>query len=243
MQYKILSFAFLFSLLSFSILLAKSAKIAVVSDLHYTSPQIMVKDGKALQAYLRHDRKLIKESDAILKETVRQLMLQDVDIVLIPGDLTKDGEKLSHQGVAQILKPLIEKGVAICVVPGNHDINNPNARKFNGDFTERTETISTSDFEQIYSDYGYGNAISYDKHSLSYVSQPVEGLRVLCLDACKYYNNTFTTKGAHRDSCVTNGYLRPETLKWLEKEIQKAKDDGCQIVAMMHHNVVSHFDN
>ena len=78
MQYKILSFAFLFSLLSFSSLLAKSAKIAVISDLHYTSPQIMVKDGKALQAYLRHDRKLIKESDAILKETVRASLFMKV---------------------------------------------------------------------------------------------------------------------------------------------------------------------
>lgn len=223
--------------------MAISAKIAVISDLHYASPQIMIKDGKALQEYLSHDRKLIKESDAILKETVKQLMLQDVDIVLVPGDLTKDGEKLSHVGVAKILKPLIDKGVSICVVPGNHDINNPNARIFNGDKTENAETVTTAEFKKIYDDYGYGKAISKDKFSLSYVAQPIEGLRILCLDACKYYDNTFKNKGARRDSCVTNGYLKPETLKWIEKETKKAKEEGCQIMAMMHHNVVSHFDN
>lgn len=220
---------------------AQKARIGVITDLHYTHPSLVVEKGKALEDYLSQDRKLLLESDAILRQTVKQLLQENVNIVLIPGDLTKDGEKVSHHGVAQLLHPLRRQGIKVLVIPGNHDINNPNAVSFHGDVTHREATISADDFETIYTDYGYGDAVSRDKHSLSYVSEPVEGFRVLCIDSNKYDENKFISNGDEADFCVTHGAIRPETMVWIRNEMQVAKILDKHIVAMVHHNVVEHF--
>jgi len=222
-------------------MIAQTVRIGVVSDLHYTHPSLIVERGKALDDYLNGDRKLLLESDAILRQTVQYLLQENPDIVLIPGDLTKDGELVSHLGVAELLKPLREKGVKVLVIPGNHDVNNPEAVSFHGDTVRKEATISADDFAVIYKDYGYGRAVSRDEHSLSYVSEPVNGLRVMCLDACRYYDNRFVSKGDEDDHCITHGAIRPETMAWLRTEMQVAQILGKQVLVMIHHNVVEHF--
>lgn len=227
----------------FSSVRAQNAKIGVISDLHYTHPSLIVEKGKALDDYLHRDRKLLLESDALLRKSVENLLKENVDIVLIPGDLTKDGETISHKGVVELLSPLREKGVKILVVPGNHDINNPKAVSFHGNETHSVPSVTSAQFREIYNDYGFGNAISLDEHSLSYVNEPIEGLRVICIDACKYDENTFVSRGEKKDSCVTHGAIKPETMRWIKTEIQLAKLLGKQVVAMMHHGVVEHFNH
>lgn len=221
--------------------LAQKTRIGVITDLHYTHPSLIVEKGKALDNYLRQDRKLLLESDAILRQSVTQLLQENVDIVFIPGDLTKDGERVSHHGVARLLQPLRRQGIKVLVIPGNHDINNPDAVSFHGDITRREATVSVDDFETIYTDYGYGDAVSRDEHSLSYVSEPVEGFRVLCIDSNKYDENKFISNGDKADFCVTHGAIRPGTMAWIRNEMKVAKILNKQIVAMIHHNVVEHF--
>jgi Predicted phosphohydrolases len=220
---------------------AQKARIGVISDLHYTHPSLIVEKGKVLDDYLSRDRKLLLESDAILRQTVKQLLQENVDIVFIPGDLTKDGEEVSHHGVAQLLRPLRRRGIKVLVIPGNHDINNPAAVSFHGDVTHREATVSADDFEMIYAEYGYGDAVSRDEYSLSYVSEPLEGFRVLCIDSNKYNENRFVSNGDETDFCVTHGAIRPETMEWIRNETLVAKILDKQMVAMIHHNVVEHF--
>lgn len=219
----------------------QKTRIGVITDLHYTHPSLIVEKGKALEDYLSQDRKLLLESDPILRQSVKQLLQENVDIVFIPGDLTRDGEKVSHHGVAQLLQPLRSQGIKVLVIPGNHDINNPDAVSFHGDVTHREATVSADDFETIYADYGYGDAVSRDEHSLSYVSEPVEGFRVLCIDSNKYDENKFISNGDEADCCVTHGAIKPGTMAWIRSEMQVAKILDKQIVAMIHHNVVEHF--
>jgi len=220
---------------------AQTVSIGVISDVHYTHPSLIVERGKALDDYLNSDRKMLHESDAILRQAVQLLLLENPDIVLIPGDLTKDGELVSHLGVADLLKPLHEKGVKVLVIPGNHDVNNPDAVSFHGDTVRREATISADDFAVIYKDYGYDGAVSRDEHSLSYVSEPVNGVRVMCLDACRYDDNRFISRGDEDDHNTTGGALRPATMAWLRTEMQVAQILGKQVLVMMHHNVVEHF--
>lgn len=222
-------------------MVAQTVRIGVISDLHYTHPSLIVERGKALDDYLNGDRKLLLESDALLRKTVQLLLQENPDIVLIPGDLTKDGELVSHLGVAELLKPLREKGVKVLVIPGNHDINNPDAVAFHVDTVQKVATISADDFAVIYNDYGYGGAVSRDEHSLSYASEPVNGLRVMCIDACRYDDNRFISRGDEDDYCTTHGAVRPETMTWLRTEMQVAQILGKQVLVMIHHNVVEHF--
>ena len=232
--------SFFFCLHSFAH--AQSLKIGVISDIHYMAPSLLVEKGTAFDNYAKSDRKLLLESPAILKATVQNLLIAKVNVVFITGDLTKDGELASHEGVVEMLKPLLDKGVKVLVVPGNHDINNPYSVSFYGNYTKAAPTVSADEFRRIYGKYGFETAISTDKNSLSYVSEPVEGLRVLCIDDCEYYNNTFKSKGADLDSRVTNGMIKPETMEWAKNEIAQARQQGKHIIGMIHHNIVEHFD-
>jgi 3',5'-cyclic AMP phosphodiesterase CpdA len=110
-------------------------KIAVMSDIHYLDPSLMVNgaaDGAAFQTYLQYDPKLIAFSAPIFKEAVSEIVEAKPDILLIPGDLTKDGEQVSHNAVAIFLKQISDQGIKVFVIPGNHDINNPEAVAYDG---------------------------------------------------------------------------------------------------------------
>lgn len=220
----------------------ESKKIMVISDVHIMSEKLLIKDGEAFQNYLQKDRKLLQESIAIAKELANKILEEKPELVLVCGDLTKDGEKVSHQAFVEIFRPVVENGIRMLVIPGNHDVNNPNAVYFNGKNEEPAETVSAKQFSEIYSDFGYSNAVSRDRNSLSYVSEPTEGLRVIAIDGCKYEENLFLSKGDEKNHCVTEGRIKPETMKWIKREAKMALNSGKQIIAMVHHNVVEHFD-
>ncbi len=217
-------------------------KIMVISDVHIMSEKLLKKDGSALQDYLQKDRKLLQESRAIAKEVANKILDEKPELVLVSGDLTKDGELLSHESFVETFKPIIKSGIKMLVIPGNHDIDNPDAVYFNGDVTEKAETITPKQFSEIYHDFGYGSAVSRDVHSLSYVSEPIDGLRVIAIDGCRYYDNKHISKGDEKDHCVTEGRIKTETMRWIKQQADLARTSGKQIIAMVHHNVVEHFD-
>jgi len=210
-------------------------KIAVLSDLHYMDPSLLREDGSAFQMYLMQDRKLLEESDAILQQLIAELLVEKPDLVLISGDLTKDGELVCHQAVIRQLRILEANRIKVLVVPGNHDINNPDAVLFDGDNTEPVETISPEQFSSLYAEYGYGSAIARDPNSLSYLSEPFKNFFVLAIDANEYYNNT-------SENSVTAGNIKDVTMEWIETQLAGIKSKkGKAIIGMMHHGVVEHF--
>ena len=210
-------------------------KIAVISDIHYLAPSLLkngAANGTAFQTYLNFDPKLLEFSDPILRKVISQLKRERPDIVLIPGDLTKDGEKVSHEAVVRILNQL---GTKVFVIPGNHDINNPEAVAYNGDISNPTPIIQARDFPKIYADFGYRNAISRDANSLSYISQPYRGLWILAIDDCEYYNNTTTA--------LVPGKIKPETMAWILGKLREARQKNITVLSMMHHGILEHFTN
>ena len=94
-------------------MVAQTVRIGVVSDLHYTHSSLIVEKGKTLDIYINGGKKLLLWSDALLRKTVQLLLQENPDIVLIPGYLTKDGELVSLLVVAELLKPLREKGIKV----------------------------------------------------------------------------------------------------------------------------------
>jgi 3',5'-cyclic AMP phosphodiesterase CpdA len=120
------------------------------------------------------------------------------------------------------------------VVPGNHDINNPDAKLFNGDNAIPVASITPDNFKSLYADYGYKNAIAKDPNSLSYVSEPFKDLRILALDANEYYNNT-------SEYCVVAGNIKDATMEWAKEQLADAKAKGKTVIGMMHHGILEHF--
>jgi predicted phosphodiesterase len=161
-------------------------------------------------------------------------LVEKPDLVLISGDLTKDGELISHKGVIKQLKILTQNHIKVLVVPGNHDISNPDAKLFDGDNTFPVATITPENFTSLYGDYGYRNAIAKDPNSLSYVAEPLKGLRILSIDANEYYNNT-------PDYCVVAGNIKDATMEWIKSQLADAKEKKITVIGLMHHGLVEHF--
>ncbi|MGE3062562.1 MAG: metallophosphoesterase [bacterium] len=222
-------FAFLFF-----VIYAAEAKFIVFSDPH-TFDTILGMEGKAFEDYLDSDRKLLKESSRIIDKFISLVDTVEYDFIIVPGDLTKDGEYLSHILFKSKLDSLRSLGRRIFVICGNHDIDNPDAHIFNGDKVEPTNTVTKKDFEEIYSDYGFKESISRDSSSLSYSARANEGLFIIALDGCRYEENK------RENYPVTSGKLKKSTLIWLEEELEKIQNENDKAIVFMHHGVIEHF--
>ena len=218
-----------------------SVKMVIISDLHVMAPKLLVNDGPAFEDYVSRDRKMLRESVEILDTLVGDIQALKPDIVLVTGDLTKDGERASHEIVASHLHRLVDAGIQVLVVPGNHDINNPDARFYDGDKTEQADTITRNDFADIYRDMGYDDRSRRDLDTLSYCRDVAPGLTVLAIDACMDRLNTFVSRGDSRDHCKTSGRLEASTQQWLVEQAAAATAAGNRVIAMMHHHLVPHF--
>lgn len=213
-------------------------RMAILSDVHLMAPELLRKPGKAFDEYIAQDRKLLRESPELLDSAFCHVLAARPQVVLITGDLTKDGERVSHEMlVNRYLRPARERGIRVFVIPGNHDVNNPHAKVYDGERTERTTTVSAADFARIYSDFGYGEALARDTASLSYVVQLDSRTRLIAVDACRYENNDFD-----QDICVTGGRIKPETMAFIRRQTDEAHRLGQDVLMTMHHGVVSHFD-
>ncbi len=216
-------------------------KIAIISDLHVMVPELLVSEGNAFEEYLARDRKMLRESVEILDTLMGCILELKPDLVLVTGDLTKDGERVSHEQVAAQLKRLTDAGIQVLVVPGNHDINNPDAKVFDGDNATSTDTITRREFAAIYRHAGYGSNSRRDPDSLSYCCDVTDSLSILAIDACMDRFNTFVSRGDARDHCKTSGHLEPSTQQWLVEQAKQATNAGRRVIAMMHHHLVPHF--
>jgi 3',5'-cyclic AMP phosphodiesterase CpdA len=214
---------------------AATTRFAVFSDPHLYDTATLG-TGSALDTYIAGDRKMIVQSEEILDAALADLEGESLDFVLVTGDLTKDGEKVDHELFASKLAALEAAGTKVYVVPGNHDVNNPDADSYPADgTTAAVENVTPAQFKAIYARYGYDEALSQDPASLSYVAEPVPGLWILAIDSCKYEDN------ATLGTPVTSGAIRAATLTWIQARLAEATAKGKLVIGMQHHGVVEHF--
>jgi len=209
-------------------------KLAIFSDAHYFAPSLLVNDGPAFQGYLAADRKLLLQSQAILDEMITELKQAQPQIVLVSGDLTKDGELICHQAMTNYLGQLKAAGAKVFVVPGNHDINNPHAVSYDGVTTTPVPSITPAQFATLYAGCGYGDAVARDPNSLSYVAEPTPGLLILAMDSCRYERNT-------NGEPYTGGYFDAPRLNWITNQLAAARSQGKFVLGMMHHGILEHY--
>ena len=225
-------------------------KIATLSDTHYLSPDL-IKDTEDFTTHLNSDRKMFAESDAILTALLETIRQDAPDVLLISGDLTKDGEKEAHEDLAQKLGELKEQipGLKIYITPGNHDLNNSNAMNFNTQSGEAEPAGRTS--QQIYKDI-YAELV-YDDESiiaefqpaagnqgggLSYAARPKDGFTIISIDSARYSaDNTESGTDEHE----TSGAISADLEKWVLGQITEAKKRGDTVIGLQHHGVIPHF--
>ncbi|MBN1625602.1 MAG: choice-of-anchor I family protein [Deltaproteobacteria bacterium] len=237
-RFTITLYAILLALLLIPSISTAAIRFAVFADPHYYDNDLGT-TGAAFEAYLQQDRKMIRESEAILQTVVDEIIdehnVRPMDFVIVPGDLTKDGELSSHQEFASYLGQIEEAGIPVFVIPGNHDINNPHAFAYDGETATPVDNVSPDQFTSIYGPYGYNDSLSRDFDSLSYAVQPVPGVILLGLDSCLYENNLINGYPE------TVGSFSASTLEWAADQIKKAGKKGNQVIAFMHHGLMEHY--
>lgn len=224
-------------------------KVASISDTHVLAPEL-IKDTKDFQSD-NAVGKMFDESFGILDAQLAKIKQEKANIVLIPGDLTKDGEQESHRALAKRLEKFEKDNpqIKVYVINGNHDINNKNAKNYNtadGKMTSATRT-TPQDFYNTYKKLVYDDPTVIARFTPkdgkaagqeSYVARPAKGFTLIAIDSCRYSaDNTDRGKDEHN----TSGAVSPDLEQWVLQQIAAAKKRGDTVIGMEHHNLVPHF--
>lgn len=199
----------------------------VATDIHYLARSLT--DGRSSFQYMvdHGDGKVVTYIEQIVDAFLEEVIAQRPDMLILSGDLTLDGEKKSHEELAEKLYTVQEAGIPVLVIPGNHDINNRHAAEYRGNDRFPAEYTTPREFRDIYEDFGYNEAISQDRTTLSYVYEVDEYNRILMLDTCQY-----------QQKARVGGAILSDTYDWIDGQLEAAWDDGMNIIPVAHHNLL-----
>ena len=199
-------------------------RIMVIADPHVMASSLH-DDGAAFTQLMEGQRKMIDLSEQLWLAAIDTALAHQPQLVLIPGDLTKDSEKASHQLVIGQLQRLHDAGIKTLVIPGNHDIE-CDAMSYLGEEAVSVESLQDDEWESTY-DWAYRDAVK-DADSHSYAAEPIEGVTVLGID------------GSHKSAGT--GSLSDATLDWVLQQADRAHEKGNMIIAMCHWQLLEDFD-
>lgn len=198
--------------------------IMIATDLHYLSKSIN-DGGEAFSKMMaKGDGKVMKYIEEIVDAFVLEVINRKPDALLLLGDLTFNGERVSHMELAIKLKKIVTAGVKVYLIPGNHDINHERCMGFCGNEIYKVDSVSPDEFREIYHHCGYNLAIHFDKTSASYVVKLSDSLYVIMLDTNSYSQN----------------FLSDESLYWLEGVLSELSKTGADILGVSHQNLLEH---
>ena len=177
-------------------------RFAIASDLHIALPETIN----------NHDNRfhLVEVSIPALEVVLTHLETLDLDFLLLPGDLTQDGEPENHQWLQQRLANL---PFPVYVIPGNHDVPTLKATD---------KSIAFQDFPSYYKKFGYDNS-----QRLYYSCEINSDVQLIALNS-----NQFNGEGRQL------GCLDGEQIIWLENTLSQLQDK--LVLVMIHHNVIDH---
>ena len=204
-------------------------KFTVIADTHYYAKSLGV-SGSAYELRSGSDQKCLGESHEIISEAFQRIARSDTGAVLIAGDLTNDGERVSHDGFRALLYEL-QKSKPVYVVTATHDwCCDKNPRRYvGGEVFRDVPAMGHDELRDFYFDFGPKQAISeYFTHlgTSSYVIALSENVSLLAL------NDDQNGKGRA-------GYT-PEHMNWILEQLRQAKEQGITVVGMQHHLVLPH---
>ena len=204
-------------------------QVAVLSEPR-VFPQSMIAHGPAFNQVVGSDIAMLSESQAILDAAIDEIIRQAPDVLLVPGNLTREGEVAAHEHLAGRLNDLRAAlpEINIYVINGSRDINNHSARSFATGEPVLVPSATPEMFRNIYSGLGYGDETSVyftpasgHEGANSYAARPAPGFTVIAID-------------------TATGAIGLELLGWITEQAQAAQSRGDTVIAFMHHSLVPH---
>ena len=185
-------------------------KFAVVSDLHIALPHTIWDTPNRFH--------LVEVSIPAFEQIIEQLIADQPDFLLLPGDLVQHGERENHEWLANRLSQL---PFPTYVVPGNHDVVRLQGNKIEASGKDR---IALDDFPEIYRNYGYKNA-----QGLDYQQEILPGVHLIGLNS-----NAFDESGEQ----IGTGLISNAQFAWLDQQLAGLCEKF--VMVMVHHNVLEH---
>lgn len=202
-------------------------RIVLMTDVHYLARSLTDR-GSSFQNEIEHgDGKLTHYVWEIVDAAFDEIELLTPDVLIVSGDLTLNGEVKSHEEFAALLDEVERRGISVLVIPGNHDINSRWASSYIGKNREPVQTIDAGGFASIYAQFGYNEASERDPYSLSYTYDLSPSMRLLMLDTCQY-----------SPVSKIGGMIGTETYEWIDRQLEKAREDGVILLPVGHHNLL-----
>lgn len=204
-------------------------KITFIADTHHYSKTLGT-TGEAYDLRQGSDQKCLAETSEIIDSAFAQISNTDTEAVFILGDLTNDGEMISHIEFREKLYEL-KNNKPVYVITATHDwCCDENPRRFEGDKTYNDVPVMLSqDLPEFYKDFGPSEAIDSFITKIGTICYTVElndKVRVLCLNDDK--NDDY------------HAGFSEECFMWIEKQIKDANENGYLIIGIEHHLIMTH---
>ncbi len=180
-----------------------NTRFAIASDLHIALPETIPDIPNRFH--------LTQFSISAFNKVLSHLSNLNIDFLLLPGDLTQDGEPQNHQWLQEKLNSL---PYPVYVIPGNHDIPT----------IEGTQTkTGYHQFPKYYQNQGYKEYTD----TLDYTCEVAPNVQLIALNSTQFDKNG-----------EQQGQLIPSQLEWLTKILPTLTKKN--ILVMIHHNIIEH---
>lgn len=209
----------------------KKTSFWVISDTHLIADSLHDHGQAFSQMQKTSQGKDLYYQETALSAFVRMAQKKKPTAIIVTGDVTFNGERVSAEKFAEIFKPLEE--TQLLVLPGNHDIYDGWAREFRGKKQYYAGQISPRMWRNIFKT-SYKNAVSVDDKSLAYSVQLNPNYLLILADSNEYGKEEATTAPA------TAGFLGREQRRWIKAQLQYASENNLQVIFCMHHNLYAH---
>ncbi len=209
----------------------KKTSFWVISDTHLIADSLHDHGQAFSQMQKTSQGKDLYYQETALSAFVRMAQKKKPAAIIVTGDVTFNGERVSAEKFAEIFKPL--KETQLLVIPGNHDIYDGWAREFRGKKQYYAGQISPRMWRNIFKT-SYENAVSVDDKSLAYSVQLNPDYLLILADSNDYGKEEATTAPA------TAGFLGKEQRRWIKAQLQYASENNLQVIFCMHHNLYAH---
>lgn len=200
----------------------------VTTDLHYIDPVYFEGSDRLARSAAYGDGKMPHHSEAWLRALVLETIAQAPDALVLLGDLSYNGEVLSHKAISLAMAEVEANGIPVLVIPGNHDLNNDYAFTFLADHEEPTHSLPPARYAKYYGDLGHDLAFSRDTASFSYAVR-LPDVWLLLLDA-----------GIYEPVAESFGLIPAETEAWLSDVLAQAAEAGAQVITASHQGLLPH---
>lgn len=201
----------------------ENLKFYLLTDTHYFEESLGA-SGKAYEEYMKTEAFYLKESSMINKTVFEKLKEdEETELIIIPGDLSKDGEYESHKSLIKELSALKDAGKKIFVLTAGHDYNEF-GRSYKNDELVPVRGTQFKELYNLYYEFGYKDALSVDEETLSYIAEIAPKTQLLALNCDS------------KREC--KGLIDERLLNWAKEQLENAQKVGARVIAMCHYPVI-----